>query len=436
MKNTYFSHYLRDPSDPKHFCLPIFNRATYGRCKTLITEIARHPEMKITVVLSSGSLWEEFGNASEYIEKGHKNVEFHKIEIPKTDGSHLGMALSASMLTQAISVFLNRNNFNAVIAVADRYETLPVALAASYMNIPLIHIQGGELTGNIDDKVRHAVTKLADYHFVSTKLSKEYVIEMGEDRSRVFNTGCPSLDLIQKNGIYKFRAKEKYILSIFHPETENPTLAFEQTQAVLNSVWEYCIQYGYRCYWFYPNPDPGREEIIEYLDHVLKTDRSPFIKAINKEPEKFLWQLAGARLIIGNSSCGIREASFLGVPAINVGDRQGLRERAANVIDATYNEENIKSALHFQHEREMYLRSYLYGTGRSAEYIVRRLEKLDLSSKGSLTYPFESPYKEKHFGEKRFHDHEKRLRRSGKKKSEGAEEEGGEGGEEKQLLHS
>lgn len=390
----------------KHFCMPIFNRATYGRSKSLIEDITKHPHMKLTVVLSSAALWGEFGKASDYIQGAHPNVEL--VEITKHDSTHIGMALSASEIVSKFARFYASHDFDAVIVIADRYETLPAALAASYLNIPLIHIQGGELTGNIDDRVRHSVTKLSDYHFVATRLAKEYVVAMGEDHSRVFNTGCPSLDIIHDNSIHRYDSKENYILCIFHPETENTDEAYAQTQVLLRAVREYCVEYGERCYWFYPNPDPGREKITELLNHEF-TDSPIFIKAINKEPEKFLWQLAGARLIVGNSSCGIRESSYLGVPSVNVGDRQGIRERAHNILDATFEHKNLLSALRFQHKRRRYGKSHLFGTGRASEYIVKYLARIDFTLKGTLTYPTKAEFRSKHFGEKRFNDHKKRI---------------------------
>ena len=386
--------------------MPIFNRATYGRSKSLIEDISKYPHMKLTVVLSSATLWEEFGKASDYIQGAHPNVDL--VEIGRNDPTHLGMARSAGEIVSKFCEYYHAHDFDGVIVIADRYETLPAAVAATYLNIPLIHIQGGELTGNIDDRVRHSITKLADYHFVSTRLAKEYVVAMGEDHSRVFNTGCPSLDIIHDNSIHRYESKENYILCIFHPETENVDEAYDQTEVLLNAVEEYCKLFGQRCYWFYPNPDPGRQKIIELLDR--RFDHSQiFVKAVNKEPEKFLWQLAGARIIVGNSSCGIRESSYLGVPSVNVGDRQGLRERAQNILDASFEHNDILSALKFQHKRQRYGKTHLFGTGRASEYIAKYLDRMDLSLKGTLTYPRRPEFRNRHFGEKRFNEHKKRI---------------------------
>lgn len=393
----------------RKICLCVFNRATYGRSKSLIEELSKYTTINLTVTLSSSLLWEEYGNAQSYITKmkGNKRIKFEPIDIAYPDKTHLGMAQASADILSRFSLFFSENKFDAVIVVADRFETLPCAMAASYLNIPVIHIQGGEITGNVDDRVRHAVTQLADYHFVSTELAKQYVAAMGQDFKSVFNTGCPSLDIVIQNKIKRFKAKEKYVICIFHPETDNTESAYDQTKVVMESVIEYCRKNGVKCYWFYPNPDPGREEIIRYLDSVLSENKLYILKAINKRPEDFLWQLAGARFIIGNSSCGIRESSFLGVPSINVGDRQGIRERAENVIDCDFDAVQINDAMTRQTRAARYCNTYprsrVYGAGHAGEYIAKYILRLPMKQKTTLTYPYSPKFKEQHFGEERFH---------------------------------
>lgn len=390
----------------KKFCLAVFNRATYSRCKSLIKRIAAHPDMHITVALSNSLLMKEYGNAQEYIKSENKNVQFDLVEIQNNGSTHAGVARTAADIGLRFAEYFAARTFDAVILVADRYETLPCAIAASYQNIPIIHIQGGEVTGNIDEKIRHAVSKMADYHFVATDLAKDYLREMGEDYKRVFNPGCPSIDVIRQAHVKRWYPKEKYILSIFHPETERPDEAFEQTEVVLRSVIDYCGKYGARCYWYWPNPDPGREEIIKLVERAHIEHKAFLVKAVNKPPESFLTQLAGAKLIIGNSSCGIRECSYLGVPAINVGARQNLRERSWNVIDVGFNQDQIFQAMEEQSRVKRYNRSYLYGDGRAAEYIINQFDKIDaFTLKGSLPYPLYPKYVKRHTGEERFAEH-------------------------------
>lgn len=420
---NHLSNFYKEPKKRK-IAICIFNRATYARCKHVIEELAKDPEFEISIGLSSSVLWKEFGDpARNYILREHSNVHCELIEIERHGSSQLEMARASAKILERFADWYALSGFDAVVVVADRYETLPAAMAASYQNIPLIHIQGGEITGNIDDKVRHAITKLSDYHFVSTKCAKEYVLAMGEEMQRVFLTGCPSLDLITRNRILRpkhpQRVKENYCIAIFHPETENLDSAKEQTQIVLEAVIEYCAKYGVHCYWHYPNVDPGREEMIEILDQAMIQHSDLLRKADNQEPEAFLRHLCQARLIVGNSSCGIRESSRLGVPSVNIGERQRLRERAENVIDADYDHKAIVDALVQSHLAWTYARcnagSELYGGYDASKIIYQKLKSIDFSLKGPLTYPFQFKYRENHFGSSRFEKQQRRKTRPSQK---------------------
>lgn len=394
--------------EKRSFALCLFNRATYSRVKQLITQLSKTSNMELTVFLSSTLLMEEYGNAADYIRKQHENVRFVDVPLDHQGTSHLSSANTCAQITDRFSRCFSSDSFDAVIVVADRFETLGAAIAASYLNIPLIHIQGGEVTGNIDEKVRHSVTKLSDYHFAATELAKQYLIAMGEESYRVFSTGCPSLDVIAKAGIRRKKTKKPYIISQFHPDTNTPEVMYEQTRETLRAVTDFCRQKGIVCFWYWPNPDPGREEIIRLLSEEHDKYKGLLIKAVNKRPELFLEDLAQCSFIIGNSSCGIREASYLGVPAINVGTRQSIRERSWNVIDAAPTYEEVSEAIKTQSSVWKYKKSKLYGSGRSAEIMVEHLSRIEFSTKGPLTYPMQFRFKETHFGEERFGKHTKR----------------------------
>jgi UDP-hydrolysing UDP-N-acetyl-D-glucosamine 2-epimerase len=271
-----------------------------------------------------------------------------------------------------------------------------------------VHLQGGEITNNIDDKVRHAVTKLADYHFTTTRLAYRYVIEMGEEPERVFMSGCPSVDLIRRAKIRRQYVKkdDRYIVSIFHPQTEVAHEATEQTEIVMRAVIEFCALHNVRCFWYLPNPDPGRKEMIDYLDYAFHKWPLYLEKGKNLSPLKFIHFLSASRMVIGNSSCGMREAAFLGVPCVNIGQRQGMRERSWNVLDANYSVSDINSAMQYQAEQKSYQRSYIYGAGYAGQRIANHLDKLgELSTKGSLTYPKLPPFIDDHFSSRRFDVH-------------------------------
>ena len=255
------------------------------------------------------------------------------------------------------------------------------------MGFNLIHLQGGEVTGNIDERVRHAVSKLSDYHFVATKMAKYYLMEMGEEPFSVHRTGCPSIDYVKEMGIRRYTPKEKYIICMFHPNTQSIDTQYKETEILLKAVIDFCVEHGVVCYWYWPNPDPGREKIIALLETVKDKYDKFLKKMVNEEPFIFLRKLSGAKLIVGNSSCALRESSYLGIPAVNVGGRQSLRERSWNVIDVKFDLREIAEAMVTQFRARRYAASYLYGDTKAGQRIARLLKDIEYIKKGPLNYP-------------------------------------------------
>jgi len=279
------------------------------------------------------------------------------------------------------------------------FETIATSIAAAYQNIPLIHLQGGEVTGNIDEKVRHANTKLADIHFVATEKAKERVIKMGENPDMVFNTGCPSIDLaleIKKNSFLDFDPIKKYggvgnvidwengyIVVMQHPVTTEYESAKRDVLQTLEAVKELDIP----TFWFWPNVDAGSDgtsNAIRTFREINKPQNIHFFK--NMEPNDFLKLLINSKCLVGNSSVGIRECSFLGVPVVNIGTRQHRRERGTNVIDVNYNKFAIKEAINERIDCNTINSETIYGDGYSGERIADILTDLKFSFYKTITY--------------------------------------------------
>ncbi|MGC1375503.1 MAG: UDP-N-acetylglucosamine 2-epimerase, partial [Anaerolineales bacterium] len=285
-----------------------------------------------------------------------------------------------------------------VITVADRYETIATAIAASYLNIPVAHVQGGEVTGSIDEKVRHAVTKLSNVHFVSNVGAAERVTRMGEDPATVHVTGCPSVDLAARvmdeglNGFnpfkyggvgHKFDTGEGYLVVMQHPVTTEYGNALEQIHETLAAV----ERLAYPTFWFWPNVDAGSDRISKGIRHFRETHDVPFIYFFkNMPPEDFLRLLIGAKCLIGNSSVGIRESSYLGVPVVNIGNREGGRDRGMNVVDVAHNREAIFQAVKTHLANGRFPSNPLYGDGRAGERIANLLAEVPLTVDKRITY--------------------------------------------------
>jgi len=287
-----------------------------------------------------------------------------------------------------------------VVTIADRYETIATAIAAAYMNIPLVHIQGGEITGTIDEKVRHAVTKLADIHLVSTQKAAENVIRMGERPDAVFITGCPSIDLaanVLKNPSIDFDPFEKYkgvgatfdvknkdyLVVMQHPVTTEYERARAQILETLYAVKEI----GLPTFWFWPNVDAGSDGTSKGIRMFRENERPENIHFFkNMDSQDFLRLVYNSRCIVGNSSVGIRETSFLGVPSVNIGTREAGRERGGNVLDVDYDRVQIREAIRKQVANGRYPSDPLYGKGDAGQQIAKILAEVPLRSEKRLAY--------------------------------------------------
>ena len=383
----------------KNICVVVNNRANYARVKSLLKEINLSSKLKLKLVIGASSLLQKYGELESVIKKDKFKVseKFYSI---LEGGNNLTMAKSAALtLLEVVDVF-EKIKPDLVFVVADRFENLSVAMAASYMNIPLAHLQGGEITGSIDEKVRHAITKLSDLHFVSTERSKKFVIQMGENVKTVFNTGCPSLDIINILKLKKFSSKDlnqikkdlknkNYMVVLQHPVTNEIKETKKQIKNTLKAVINICIRKKISAVWLWPNVDAGTDLISKEL-RIFK-DRSPhknkviFIK--NLVPEDYLSLLHNSKCLVGNSSSGIREASFLGIPSVNIGTRQSYRETSKNVINTNHNPEKITKAIQYHLKKGKYKGSNLYGNGKAAKKIVSILKKIkSINIKKKINY--------------------------------------------------
>ena len=387
---------------------PLFNRASYGRCKPLIA--ALHKQHDLTLILMSGITQTEHGKASDYAKTDFPSLKVVVLPTIRREENKTFMSSTVADILFGLGYNIRNNEYDLAFLFGDRFETMGAAIAFSFASIPMAHVQGGEITGNIDERVRHAVTHLSDYHFVSTSLAKEYVKRLGQSDHTILHSGCPSLDLISKNNIRRSfnPKKDKHIICMFHPHTEESEDAYEQADLILGCVKDFCGTKKLKCYLYMPNPDPGRADVYNRFQEALTENPEIFEEAHNKPPEDFLRELSKAKFIIGNSSCILREASFLGVPGVNVGDRQRFRERSMNVVDCDFDPEQIRRSMEFQSIAKRHRKSYLYGDGNAAQKIIKFLDLHPIQLKGSLNFPLLERYKKRHMGQRRFDDHKER----------------------------
>jgi len=352
--------------------------------------------LELQLVVGASVLLSRFGSAIDIIEKdGFKPIrKIHYI----LEGENLEtQAKSTGLGIIELSTAFSELKPDIVVTVADRFETMATAIAASYMNIPLAHIQGGEITGNIDELVRHAVTKLSHYHFPSTNLSSQRLIKMGENPSRVIFSGCPSIDAIvnQDLNLYpeifsKYSSLgnspiigENFILVVQHPDTSSFGKGFSQITETLEALKD--ISYKKIVLW--PNIDAGSDDIAKGIRVFREKNRNivySFYK--NFSPEDYNRILNNAICAVGNSSSFIREGSHLGVPAVIVGNRQQDREHGLNVVFADHNRNDIKSKVLSQIKNSRFDKSNIFGDGKAGKIIADFLSKTTLEINKRMTY--------------------------------------------------
>lgn len=383
---------------PRKVCVVITARPSYSRIKTALRAIQNNPDLELQLVIAASALLDRYGTAVNFIENDGFNVAARVYMVLEGENPTSMAKTTGIGLLELATVFDNLKP-DIVVTIADRYETLATAIAAAYMNIPVAHIQGGEVTGSIDEKVRHAVTKLADLHLVSTRCAAQRVERMGEDKSKIFITGCPSIDIASEvlpEPSLNFNPFEKYggvgdlekllngyLVVMQHPVTTEYKLAREQVMETLEAVHRINMP----TLWFWSNVDAGADGTsngIRSFRETVKPRNMHFFKNMN--PSDFLRLLYNSKCLIGNSSVGIRECSYLGVPVVNIGTRQDGRERGKNVIDVDHNVENIQSAVHQQIKHGRYGCDQLYGDGNAGERISQLLVEAPLGIQKRLAY--------------------------------------------------
>jgi UDP-hydrolysing UDP-N-acetyl-D-glucosamine 2-epimerase len=373
-------------------------RPSYSRVKTVLSAIQNHLELELQLVVAASALLDRYGSAVNYIEKDGFAIAAKVFNVLEGENLTAAAKTTGIGILELSTVFDNLKP-DIVVTVADRFETMATAIAASYMNIPLAHIQGGEVTGNIDEKVRHAITKLSDYHFVASANAKERVIKLGEDPNMIFNTGCPSIDLasaIVENKALPFDPYQKYggvgakpdlskgyLVVMQHPVTNEYQDSRKHIEATLQAIHKI----NRPTLWFWPNVDAGADGTSTGIRAFRELHQLPNVHFFkNMEGIDFLQLLQHCDCLIGNSSVGIRECAYLGVPVVNIGSRQNRRDRGGNSVDVDYSQDLIEAAIISSTNKGKSISSSIYGDGKAGIQIAELLSKVPIRFHKTITY--------------------------------------------------
>lgn len=372
--------------EKRKICVVLVDRANYGRMKPVMETIKKEQKLEMQVVVAGTMVLERFGSAVNIVEKDGFFID-GRVYMELEGSTPATMAKSVGFgIVEYVNEFL-RLTPDVVLLIGDRYEALAAATAAAYMNICIAHIQGGEVSGSIDESARHAISKFAQYHFPSTKRAAEYLVRMGEAPETILSIGCPSSDLARifdtkLNGDFVnsmgsgaiIDIHKPFLLVVFHPTTTEYGGERQQMEELLEALKE--IQMQTLLLW--PNIDAGSDHVSKairrFRDHQHNLNWLRTI--VNFPPEEYLKILANTACAIGNSSSFVRDAGYFGTPIVLVGNRQEGREHDIHLIRTAPATAKIVDAVKKQLKHGRYAPSKLYGDGYVAERIANALYEL------------------------------------------------------------
>lgn len=385
-------------SNKRKICVVIGSRANYSSIKSAMVAILDHANLELQLVVGASALLDRYGAVVSLIERdGFTPVaRVHMLiegETPET------MAKSTGLGLLELPTIFDQIKPDVVLTVGDRFETMATTLAAAYMNIPIAHTMGGEVSGTIDESIRHAVTKFAHIHFPASKEAQERIIRLGERPEDVYLVGCPRIDLVaeimaQQDGELddhlfdvgvgeRFDLSKPFLLVSQHPVTTEYGAGERQITETLEAI----KGTGLPAIILWPNADAGSDDIARgirkwrerKLDHNMH-----FFK--NLPVATYIRLMRRTACLMGNSSSGIREGAFIGTPVVNIGSRQDMRERGTNVIDATHERQAIREAIMRQLDHGRFESQPIYGDGQAGKRIADILSRCEVQVQKRITY--------------------------------------------------
>lgn len=367
-------------------------RPHYSRLKSVLKSIREHSNLYLQLIVGASGLLDRYGQIDKIIEVDGFDISDKLFCVLEGDHPAI-MADTTANLILKLSLIFERLKPDAVLVHADRYEQLGVALTASYMNLPLVHTQGGEVTGSIDDKVRNAITQLSDLHLCSTDNAVLVLRKQLMNKGKIFNVGCPSIDLaaeilkeeeklfdyyndfnVKYGGVgLNIDYSKGFILVVYHPVTTEYEL---NTQEVQTEILARAIdRLNYQTVWLWPNVDAGNDGVSGIIRRHREHGRLKNVRMVkNIGPEDFLRLMKNCLCMIGNTSAGIREGAFLGTPFVCVSSRQDGREMADNVLASPLLEDYLTRNINKMLGKK-FKSNILYGDGHAGPRISRLLDK-------------------------------------------------------------
>jgi UDP-hydrolysing UDP-N-acetyl-D-glucosamine 2-epimerase len=378
-------------------CVVVGSRANYSSIKSAMRAVKAHPALELQLIVGASALLDRYGSVVDIIRRdGFEPVATLYMliegETPATMAKSTGLGLIE------LPTILEKLVPDVVLTVGDRFETMATTLAAAYMNIPLAHTMGGEVSGNIDENIRHAVTKFANIHFPACEDARARIVRLGERPESVHLVGCPRIDIVAEilreeadvtrqvfgEGVgASFDLGKPFLLVSQHPVTAEYGEGERQVSMTLNAA----LATKLPAVVLWPNADAGSEDVSRGIRKFReKHPAAPFHYLKNLPPEVYVPLMARTACLLGNSSSAIREGAFIGTPAVNIGTRQTARQRGRNVVDVDYNENAIREAISDRLAAGRLPSEPIYGDGKAGPRIAEVLAKAKLSIEKVITY--------------------------------------------------
>lgn len=365
----------------RHICYVTGTRADFGLMQQTLEAIHSAPDLTLSLLITGMHLLPEYGHTVTEIEAtGFTILGRVPVTLSGGEGAEMSLALGEQII--GMTKIWQSQKPDMVLLLGDRGEMLAAAIAAIHLNIPVVHLHGGERSGTVDESVRHAISKLSHYHFTATEDAKARLVKMGELPEHIIVTGAPGLDAIYSTPLlereplcekYGLDSQQNFQLILFHPVVQQAGDAEQQMQWLLEAAVAHCEQPLV----IMPNADAGSRGIVRVIERFKNTGQVK--TALHIPRQDYLSLMAHADVLIGNSSSGIIEAASLQTPVVNIGDRQNARERNQNVLDVPVDKAQIAQAIVRAKTMKGTQWQNCYGDGQSSARICQYLAALPIT---------------------------------------------------------
>lgn len=383
----------------RKICVVVGSRANYSSIKSAMRAIDAHPDLELQVVAVASALLDRYGSVETLMKQDGFELSSRVFmliegETPATMAKSTGVGL-----IELPTVF-EQIEPDVVLTIGDRFETMATTLSAVYMNIALAHTMGGEVTGTVDESIRHAITKFAHIHFPACSEARNRIIRLGEPEDSVHLVGCPRIDLVAEilggepdgdalGGMFEhgvggvFDVDKPFVILSQHPVTTEYGEGEKQITASLRAIQ----RLGLPAVVLWPNADAGSEDVARGIRKFREhNDDSNFHFFKNFPIRQYIRLMSKTACIIGNSSSAIREGAYIGTPAVNVGSRQNARQRGSNIMDVGHPESEIGDAVAAQLRHGRYQSEPIYGDGHAGQRIADVLATVRWNIQKTITY--------------------------------------------------